>query len=148
MNKNHLTIGQLAEITGLSAYTLRYYERIGLLNHVERTGNGRRYYTLHHLEWLDFVMRMHSTGMSISDIIRYADLTEEGEATTQTRLELLENHQMELETQIENLQRDLQTLKDKIAYYKSLNMSGTHQSKTHHRWHLQLNADKPIQSVY
>ena len=147
MSKNHLTIGQLSEITSLSAHTLRYYERIGLLNDVERTESGRRYYNLSHLGWLDFVMRMRSTGMAIPEIIHYAELAEEGDSTTQTRLDLLENHQVELETQIENLQRDLQVLKDKIAYYKSLNMPEEYQPQQHHRWHLQLNPQEPTQSI-
>ncbi len=147
MSKNTLTIGQLSEITGLSAHTLRYYERIGLLNDVERSESGRRYYTLGHLGWLDFVMRMRSTGMAIPEIIRYAELACEGDSTTEARLHLLEEHQVALEEQIENLQRDLHVLKDKIAYYKSLNMPEDYQPEQHHRWHLQLNPDDPTKSV-
>lgn len=147
MSKNTLTIGQLAEITGLSAHTLRYYERIGLLNDVARSESGRRYYTLGHLGWLDFVMRMRSTGMAISEIIRYAELAREGDVTTEARLHLLEDHQVELEKQIENLQRDLQVIKDKISYYKSLNMPDSYQPQQHHRWHLQINPDEPTETV-
>lgn len=147
MNKQLLTIGQLSEITGLSTHALRYYERIGVLKDVQRTSNGRRYYTLWHLGWLEFVMRMRSTGMPLPEIIRYADLYEEGDSTIQTRLELLENHQAEVETKLENLHRDLQAIQDKIALYKSLNMPEDDQPKKGHRWSLQLNPDATINPV-
>lgn len=80
-----LSIGQFAARTGLSADTLRYYEKIGLLRHVARDASGFRVYGPRDLEWIGFILRLKDTGMALDDIIRYADLRECGDTTRAAR---------------------------------------------------------------
>ena len=149
MNENQLfTITQLAKITGLSTHTLRFYEDVGILRYVIRLKNGRRRYTVDHLYWLEFVMRLRSTNMSISDIHRYADLMEKGSNTTQKRLEILLHHQNQVEAQIANLQLSLYTIKQKVAYYKSVNMPDAMSAEeNNHQFHLCFAPDSPIETA-
>ncbi len=63
MDSELLTIEQVAECTGLSAHTLRYYEQIGLLDHVGRATSGHRCYAAKDLAWLEFLTRLRATGM-------------------------------------------------------------------------------------
>jgi DNA-binding transcriptional MerR regulator len=115
-----LTIAEMAERTGLSAHTLRYYERIGLLDPVRRGIGGQRRYGEEDLQWVTFLQRLRATGMPIRDMQRYADLRRRGDSTITERRELLEDHRDELITRIEELQRELQALTDKIGHYAQL----------------------------
>jgi DNA-binding transcriptional MerR regulator len=115
-----LTIAEVAASTGLSAHTLRYYERIGLLDPVARvTGNQRRYDT-EDLAWLAFLQRLRATGMPIRDMQRFAELRRAGPNTMAARRALLENHRDEVLERIAELQRDLAALTDKISHYEAL----------------------------
>jgi DNA-binding transcriptional MerR regulator len=115
-----LTIAEMAERTGLSAHTLRYYERIGLLDPVRRGIGGQRRYGEEDLQWVTFLQRLRATGMPIRDMQRYADLRRRGDSTITERRELLEEHRDELIGRIEELQRELQALTDKIGHYAQL----------------------------
>ena len=75
------TIAQVATLSGLSAHTLRYYERIGLLDPVARVHGGQRRYDAKDLAWLAFLQRLRATGMPIRDMQRYAELRRQGEST-------------------------------------------------------------------
>ncbi|HEX7733321.1 MAG TPA: MerR family transcriptional regulator [Ktedonobacteraceae bacterium] len=94
------TIQQMAQATGLSAHTLRYYERAGLMKHQVGRGetNGYRVYTRQHLDWIEFIKRLRATGMPIRDIQRYTELIHQGEQTAPERLRLLKQHQKRVET--------------------------------------------------
>src|ERR1700682_855455 len=83
MEKNVLTIQEVAQETGLSAHTLRYYERAGLMwLHVGRDeANGYRSYTQQDVIWIEFLKRLRATGMPIHDILRYTELCRQGEHT-------------------------------------------------------------------
>ncbi|MBV9417419.1 MAG: MerR family transcriptional regulator [Solirubrobacterales bacterium] len=114
------TIQEATERSGLSAHTLRYYERIGLLDPVARaTGNQRRY-DEGDLAWLAFLQRLRATGMSIRTMRRFADLRRAGEETFPDRRALLEEHRDEVLERIAELQRDLQALTAKINLYQEL----------------------------
>ena len=76
-----MKIGELAKRTGLSAHTLRYYERIGLLPYADRDRSGQRDYDASILAWIEFLGRLKTTGMPISEMLAYAALREAGEAT-------------------------------------------------------------------
>jgi DNA-binding transcriptional MerR regulator len=115
-----LTIAEMAERTGLSAHTLRYYERIGLLDPIRRGIGGQRRYGEDDLQWVAFLQRLRATGMPIRDMQRYADLRRQGDSTITERRVLLEEHRDELIGRIEELQRELQTLTDKISHYAQL----------------------------
>jgi len=113
-----LSIQQFAQRTGLSADTLRYYEKIGLLRHVARDASGFRVYGPRDLEWVGFILRLKDTGMALDDIIRYADLRERGESTLAARQALLEAHAAKLQARLERDREHLTALQAKIARYR------------------------------
>ena len=113
-----LSIRQFAARTGLSADTLRYYEKIGLLRHVARDASGFRVYGPRDLEWVSFVLRLKDTGMPLEDITRYADLREQGETTLAARQALLEAHAARLQARLQRDQEHLDALQAKIELYR------------------------------
>lgn len=113
-----LSIQQFAQRTGLSADTLRYYEKIGLLRHVARDASGFRVYGPRDLEWVGFILRLKDTGMALDDIIRYADLRERGESTLAARQSLLEAHSAKLQARLERDREHLTALQAKIERYR------------------------------
>ncbi len=115
-----LTIAEVAALSGLSAHTLRYYERIGLLDPVARVHGDQRRYDAHDLAWLAFLQRLRTTGMPIRDMHRFAELRRRGDATIAERCALLEAHRDEVLERIGDLQRDLRAVSDKIAHYQNL----------------------------
>jgi len=112
-----LGIAQAASIIGLTAHTLRYYERIGLAAEPPRGPDGRRRYTEKNLDWLRLITRLRSTGMSIAEMCRYAELAREGPATVVERRELLQSHRDTVQQRIIELQRDLAVIDKKIENY-------------------------------
>lgn len=114
------TIQQISEMTGLSVHTLRYYEKIGLLNDVSRNDSGYRQYNKADLSWINFLVRLRATGMPIRDMKLYSDLRNEGEATIVMRRKLLENHQQYVLHQIKELKSNFYNIEEKIEYYKNL----------------------------
>jgi DNA-binding transcriptional MerR regulator len=115
-----LTIQQVAERTGLSTHTLRYYERIGLIHPVGRSASGHRQYSAADVGWLDFMRCLRSTGMPIRDVKRYADLFAQGDGTLAERRALLEAHRRHIEEDLRELTKNLEAIKYKIAYYAEL----------------------------
>ncbi|MFH8222477.1 MerR family transcriptional regulator [Streptomyces sp. NPDC018057] len=115
-----LTIAQAAERTGLSHDTLRYYERAGLIERVGRTTGNQRRYEATDLAWLEFLLRLRETGMSIADMQRFAALRAQGDATVPERLAMLREHRAGLADRIRALRRNAHTLDDKIDHYERL----------------------------
>jgi DNA-binding transcriptional MerR regulator len=113
-----LTVGQVADLTGLSVHTLRWYERVGLLDGVARDQSGYRRYTSADLRWLAMCMRLRATGMPVSEMLSYAELARSGPATETQRLELLEAHRDRVLAHIADLHRDLDVINRKIAGYQ------------------------------
>ena len=96
-----LSIAEAAEQTGLTAHTLRYYERDGLLLHsVDRAPSGHRRYTAEDLRWIEMVTRLRATGMPIRDVRRYAALVRDGDGNEAERLGLLLAHREVVERQL------------------------------------------------
>jgi DNA-binding transcriptional MerR regulator len=120
------TIAEVAALSGLSAHTLRYYERIGLLDPVARVHGGQRRYDAKDLAWLAFLQRLRTTGMPIRDMKRYAELRRQGESTLAMRRALLEEHRDEVLERIAELQRDLATVTYKITNYEQLEHTLAH----------------------
>lgn len=114
------SIQQITEITGLSAHTLRYYEKIGLVQDIYRDAKGYRQYTETDILWLDFLMRLKETGMPIREMKKFADLRSEGETTVSLRKELLEHHYQYVQSQIRQQQHHLAKIVDKVQYYATL----------------------------
>ncbi|RBQ17557.1 MerR family transcriptional regulator [Spongiactinospora rosea] len=112
-----LGIQGAAERSGLSAHTLRYYERIGLIHEVHRDITGHRVYSDADLGWLDFLTKLRETGMPIAEMCRYAELMREGPSTVRARRLMLEEHRERVLARISQLNDDLKTVDDKITTY-------------------------------
>jgi DNA-binding transcriptional MerR regulator len=111
-----LAIGEVAEITGVSAHTLRYYERIGLLE-VDRDAGGRRTYDSEALARVVFVTRLRMSDMPIRDIARYLALVNQGEATVPARLALMQAHRTAIQRRLRDLRAALAVIDYKIVTY-------------------------------
>lgn len=112
-----MKIGELAKRSGLTAHTIRYYERIGLLPFAVRDQSSQRDYDASILVWIEFLGRLKSTGMPIREMLRYAALRNRGAATETERGELLEQHRERVRTHVAELQACLLVLDTKIAGY-------------------------------
>jgi DNA-binding transcriptional MerR regulator len=110
---------QAAKQSGFSLDTLRYYERIGLLDDIERAPSGHRRFRDDDLEWLGILRCLRDTGMPIAQMCRYAELTRGGQATLAERLNLLTEHDVWVQEQIALLQAQREHLLEKIDWYRS-----------------------------
>ncbi len=114
-----LSIAEAARRTGVSAHTLRYYERAGLVvTSVDRTAGGRRRYHRLDLEWILVCTRLRATGMPIRTIRRYAELVAAGRGNEQDRLALLEAHRAEVRAKLAEIQENLELIDHKIDVYR------------------------------
>lgn len=112
-----MKIGELAKRSGLSAHTVRYYERIGLLPYALRDRSGRRDYDASILVWIAFLGRLKATGMPIREMLRYAALREKGAGTEPARREILERHRDRVRARASELDACLAVLDAKISGY-------------------------------
>lgn len=113
-------IADAAGTLGLSAHTLRYYERIGLIGGVPRDASGQRRYRRSEVEWLRFLSKLRATGMGIRDMQRYAELVRAGDGTAGARRRLLVEHREAVRAQLVELTGCLELLDRKIANYESM----------------------------
>ncbi len=113
------SIGEVSERSGLTRDTLRWYERIGLLTSVGRDHTGKRRFTDRDLDWLALIGRLRCTGMSVADMIRYAELVRAGESTYPQRLEMFQRTRADVLAQIDELNQTLAVLDRKIALYET-----------------------------
>ena len=112
-----MKIGELAKRTEISAHTVRYYERIGLLPYADRDGGGQRDYDQSILTWIDFLGRMKTTGMPIREMLRYANLRQQGDHTGPKRRAMLEAHREKARARVADLEACLLILDIKIDGY-------------------------------
>ncbi|OYU47679.1 MAG: MerR family transcriptional regulator [Rhizobiales bacterium PAR1] len=115
-----MKIGALAERSGLSIDTLRYYEKIGLLPRASRDRGGRRQYDETSIRWIDFLRRLKATGMPLSEMIHYAELREIGDITSAARRELLERHRLRVIAERDLLTENLAAIDGKIDTYHAM----------------------------
>ncbi|WP_046502787.1 MerR family transcriptional regulator [Streptomyces odonnellii] len=115
--QDRYTISEVAAYTGLTAHTLRWYERIGLMPHVDRSHTGQRRFSNQDLDWLAFVGKLRLTGMPVADMVRYAELIRVGDETFEERQELLERTRRDVLRRIEELQDTVAVLDHKIGFY-------------------------------
>ncbi|WTJ79507.1 MerR family transcriptional regulator [Kitasatospora sp. NBC_01539] len=113
------TIGEVSASTGLTAHTLRWYERIGLLDPVDRSHSGQRRYTDADLARLAFLGRLRLTGMPVADMLRYVELAREGDHTELERRDILVAQREEVRLRIADLHATLAVLDHKIDIYAS-----------------------------
>jgi DNA-binding transcriptional MerR regulator len=115
-----LTIQQVAEATGLSVHTLRYYERIGLIHSIGRAQNTHRRYTMDDIGWIDFLNKLRATGMSIQQMQDYAALQRMGDASLPERVEMLKELENKVESHIAELHQHLNLIRYKIDIYQEI----------------------------
>ncbi|MEJ2889359.1 MerR family transcriptional regulator [Actinomycetospora aeridis] len=111
-----MSIADVAELTGLSAHTLRYYERIGLVE-VPRDAAGRRLYDREAVGRVVFITRLRDSDMPIAAIARYVELVKQGPDTEPERLALLEAHRADILNRLHDLQGALAVVDYKITTY-------------------------------
>ncbi|AIQ14556.1 MerR family transcriptional regulator [Paenibacillus durus] len=111
------TIGQVAEKSNLSIHTLRYYEKEGILPFIKRNESGIRIYEDEHIEWLKFICCLRETGMSISQLKEFVELTVQGDATTEERIQMLELQKKTVQDQVNTLMSYIGMIDFKIDMY-------------------------------
>jgi DNA-binding transcriptional MerR regulator len=120
IQKDRLTIQEVAQATGLSAHTLRYYERVGLIHPIGREENTHRRYTADDVGWIDFLTKLRATGMSIKDMQKYAELQRRGDETLPERVEMLKSLRDKVEAHMNELNEHLKLIYYKIELYQKI----------------------------
>jgi DNA-binding transcriptional MerR regulator len=123
-DKRGLTIKEAAARTGITAHTLRYYERIGLVQPVARARSGHRRYGEADLRWIDLIKKLHATDMSIRKMLEYARLARRGDGTAAARRALLVDHRRDLLDKLDKVRSTLALIEKKIAIYDRIVESG------------------------
>ena len=111
-----MTIGEVSEKYGLSADTLRYYERIGLIPHVPRKKNGIRDFDEESCKWVSFIKCMRGAGVQIEALIEYVGLMQEGDSE-ERRMQILIDQRTKLLNKMKQLQATIERLDYKIEIY-------------------------------
>ncbi|NLL77675.1 MAG: MerR family transcriptional regulator [Clostridiales bacterium] len=111
------TIKQVSELTNLTAHVLRFYEKEGLLPHINRSDSGIRKYSEDDLEWLGLICCLKNTGMSLKQIKAFVDLSAEGKGTLKQRCDMLIEHKKNVEAQIQEMYKHLEKVSHKIDHF-------------------------------
>jgi DNA-binding transcriptional MerR regulator len=112
-----LSIKQFSEKTGVSEYTLRFYEKEGVLPFVNRNDSGNRVYDEQNLEWIEFITALRETGMPLSDIKRYVELFKLGNSTIPERKQMMLDHRVNVQQQLTQTLKHLEKINYKLALY-------------------------------
>ncbi|HEL1556854.1 TPA: MerR family transcriptional regulator [Streptococcus suis] len=115
-----MNIKEVCQVTGLSADTIRYYERIGLVPKIARKSSGVRDFSENDVAILEFIRCFRSAGMSIERLIEYMGLVQAGDSTVEARIELLKEEQEELRSRLVEIQQALDRLDYKIENYQTI----------------------------
>ena len=111
------TIQDVSKKTGLTAHTLRYYEKEGLITGVERSQGGIRQYTDEDLEALGLICCLKNTGMSLQEIARFVQLTQAGEHTLRERVNMLTEHRENVIARMTEMQKHLEKVTWKLNFF-------------------------------
>ncbi|MGG3575156.1 MerR family transcriptional regulator [Bacillus gobiensis] len=109
------SIGEFAKIVGVTTSTLRYYEKEGLLT-PHRNENNLREFTDHDIGWVQFLLHLKGSGMSMTELKQYTKWRAMGEATIPERLDLLEKRKRLVEQEMQALQQNLDILNRKVEF--------------------------------
>jgi len=115
-----LSIAEVAASTGTSAHTLRYYERIGLIRPISRATSGHRRYGPEDVRWIEFLRKLHATGMPIRRMLAYAVLVRRGDSTFAERRALLEAHRDDVVATLAEQESHLEAIEKKVRLYTEL----------------------------
>lgn len=113
-----MMIAEVSRKYGLSIDTLRYYERIGLIPRVQRNKSGIRDYDEHNCGWVEFIKCMRGVGIPVETLIEYVALFQQGDATAETRKQILVEQRDMLVVRIGEMQKTLDRLNAKIDRYE------------------------------
>lgn len=113
-----MTITEVSKKYGLSADTLRYYERVGLIPTVNRNKSGVRDYTQEDCNWVEFIKCMRAAGLPIEVLIDYVTMFQQGDSTIDERKALLIDQRKALAEKIEEMNKTLERLDYKIDLYE------------------------------
>lgn len=119
------TVGEMAKMLGVSASTLRYYDKEGLLPFVERSFGGIRMFRDSDIEWLQVIGCMKKAGMSIRDIKQYIEMALQGDETIGLRLDMFRRQREALKSQMEELRHAMEMVEYKCWYYETAKAAGT-----------------------
>lgn len=122
-----MNIKKVSELTGVSADTIRYYERIGLIPPVTRNQSGVRNFSDRDISVLEFVRYFRGAGVSVESLIDYIGLVEQGDSTIGARLAILQEEREKLEERVSKLQAALDRLNHKIDNYQNKVVPHEHQ---------------------
>jgi DNA-binding transcriptional MerR regulator len=112
------SIGEFSKIVGLSEHTLRFYEKEGLIK-VNRDDNNVRIYSDENKLWIESLLHLKNTGMSLKDMKQFAMWGHMGDETMEERLALLKNHRKKVVEKLEKLRQSLEHLDNKINFYEN-----------------------------
>lgn len=113
-----MNIKSASDLLGISADTIRYYERVGLVPPITRTATGIRDFQDQDIETLEFIKCFRSAGVSVDSLVDYMSLYQKGDETREERLGILEDEKKKLEKRLSHLQTALNRLNHKIKLYK------------------------------
>ena len=119
------TVGEAAKRLGVTASTLRYYDKEGLLPFVERSSGGIRMFRESDFEWLRVIDCMKKAGMSIRDIREYIEMALQGDDTIELRLAMFRRQRERLQAQMEELRHTMEVVEYKCWYYETAQAAGT-----------------------
>ena len=112
-----MTIAEVSKKYEISADTLRYYERIGLIPSVRRKENGIRDYSDTDCGWVEFIKCMRGAGIQVEALIEYVSLFQQGDGTQEARKQILLEQREQLAARMEDMKQTLARLDKKIAHY-------------------------------
>jgi DNA-binding transcriptional MerR regulator len=119
------SISEVAKELNLTIYTLRYYDKEGLMPFVERTENGTRLFKESDISALKVVECLKSTGMPIKEIKTFIDWCSEGDSTLQERYDMFLERKASVEVQMAELKKTMEVIEHKCLYYKTALDAGT-----------------------
>ncbi len=124
MNLTQLTPAEMADRTGVTIDTLRYYEKEGLLQDVARAESGHRRYSEDDVLWIEVLRCLRETGMTIDQLRHYCDLGAQGDHTEPERKRILLDHRAEVERRIAEWHTALDLIDHKLSFYRAVQEQG------------------------
>lgn len=118
------TVKEVAEIMDLSPYTIRYYDNIGLIPEVDRSRGNIRLFSDHCISWLKLVHSLRATGLPVEGVRHYIEMCRKGDSTIPERAKLIFRQEKILREELRNLRKQMEVLKYKKNYYKTLLATG------------------------
>lgn len=119
------SISEVAEKLNLTVYTLRYYDKEGLMPFIERTPSGTRLFKESDIGALKIIECLKSTGMPIKEIKHFIDWCSDGDSTLQQRYDMFMDRKAHVEAQMEELKKTMEVIEHKCLYYKTALDAGT-----------------------